>query len=59
MLKDILTFGEAAKLWGLDSSSLRKSIERKRFLEGEIRKSGNVWLVTREAMERLYGKRED
>lgn len=59
MLKDILTFGEAAKLWGLDSSSLRKSVERGRFLEGEIRKSGNVWLVTREAMERLYGKRED
>ena len=59
MLDNILTFGEAAKLWGLDSSSLRKSVERGRFLENEIRKSANTWLVTREAMERLYGKRED
>ena len=26
------------------------------FLEGEFRKSGKMWLVTRQGMERLYGK---
>ena len=28
----------------------------KTVLEGEFRKSGKMWLVTRQGMERLYGK---
>lgn len=52
----VLTFGEAAEIWNIDTSALRKSVERGRFLDGEVRKSGNTWLITKEAMVRLYGE---
>lgn len=55
----VLTFGEAAEIWNIDTSALRKSVERGRFLEGEVRKSGNTWLITKEAMVRLYGEVND
>lgn len=53
----IYTFSEAAELWKLGESTLRKARFDGRFQDGEIRQSGSTWLVTRQAMERLYGKR--
>ncbi|HHV63407.1 MAG TPA: DNA-binding protein [Firmicutes bacterium] len=51
-----MTFQEAAKLWGLaDASILRNAVRRGRFRPDEVRKSAGTWLVTRAAMERLYG----
>lgn len=32
---------------------------KKGFLEGEFKKSGKMWLVTRQGMERLYGKEKN
>lgn len=59
-LKDVLTFTEAAELWNLsDGSVLRNAVRQGRFKEEEYRQSGRTWLVTREAMERLYGKLDD
>ena len=58
-LNDILTFAEAAEIWGIDSSTLRHLATKDKLKEGtDYRKSGKVWLITKEAMERLYGKRE-
>src|SRR5690554_4664484 len=57
-LRKIMTFREAAEKYDIDSSTLRHAKLDNRFREGEIRKSGGTWLVTREAMERLYGKGE-
>ena len=54
-LEQVLTFAEATKLWGLGHSTLREAAKHSRFLPGEIRKSGGTWLVTEEAMRRLYG----
>ena|SRR5690554_4731584 len=54
---EVITFSEAQDLWGLGSSTLRKAVSDKRFFPEEIRKSGNTWLVTKTAMERLYGRR--
>lgn len=56
MFDSILTFSEAQNKWGLGVSTLRKSQQDGRFKEGEIRKSGGTWLVTYEAMKRLYGE---
>lgn len=56
MIEKILTFSEATQKWGLGKSTLRESARNDRFNEGEIRKSGNTWLVTEEAMKRLYGE---
>jgi hypothetical protein len=57
LLNFIYTFSEAAELWGLGESTLRKARFDGRFQEGEIRQSGSTWLVTSQAMERLYGSR--
>lgn len=55
-LDSVLTFAEATEKWGLGNSTLRESVRNDRFQEGEVRKSGNTWLVTYEAMKRLYGE---
>jgi hypothetical protein len=57
-LKQVMTFPEACKRWKLGESTLRKAARCGRFAEDEIRKSEKTWLVTRAAMERLYGKEE-
>lgn len=56
-LNAVLTFSEAAEKWGFrDGNTLRKALERKRFKEHEVRKSGSVWLTTYEAMLRVFGE---
>jgi hypothetical protein len=54
-LKQVMTFAEATKRWGLGHSTLREAAKHNRFLPDEIRKSGGTWLVTEEAMRRMYG----
>lgn len=56
-LDEVLTFTEAAEKWGLaDGKTIRKAVERKRFQAHEIKKSGNVWLTTYDAMYRVFGE---
>ena len=56
-LDEVLTFTEAAMKWGLaDGKTIRKAVERGRFEAYEIKKSGNVWLTTYEAMQRVFGE---
>lgn len=55
-LEKVMTFAEATKRWGLGHSTLREAAKHSRFLPGETRKSGGTWLVTEEAMRRLYGE---
>lgn len=53
---DIFTAAQAARLWGLDESTVKKACEQKRLIYGEeCKKSGRPWIVTRAGMERLYG----
>lgn len=55
-LDKVFTLKEAAKKWFLaDGITIRRAIERKKFKSGEIKQSGPVWLVTSEAMERVFG----
>lgn len=58
-VNNILTFSEACELWGLNESTLRKAVSQGRDglkLGIDYRKSGKSWLITRSAMERIYGK---
>lgn len=60
-LDKIYTIQEACKLWGKDDGNLRRLLLNKdsRLIENvDYKKSSNVWLITREAMEKLYGKLE-
>lgn len=55
----IYSFAEATKLWGLKDSTLRKAVATGKLIEDEdCKKFGSVWIVTKEAMEREYGKQK-
>ena len=62
MLKDVMTLEEAAELWNKSTDSLRQScISRNgnppRFIIGEeAQQSKRIWLVTKQGMERIYGR---
>lgn len=57
-IKDIFTASEAARLWQLDESTVKKACQQGRFTEDEARKSGGTWIVTRDGMERVYSRKE-
>lgn len=52
----LLSFGDAAGLWGLHESTLRKAVSARRLAEGvDVQKFGKQWVVTKSAMLREYG----
>jgi hypothetical protein len=56
ILAQVYTFAEAAELWHIDSSTLRHRVTSEKLIDGiDFKKSGKVWLITKSAMERLYG----
>lgn len=56
-LNQVMTFTEAAAKWGFaNGNTIRKAVERNKFLPVEIRKSGDVWLTTYSAMMRVFGQ---
>lgn len=58
-LDDVMTTQEAAERWNVTADSLKQNCRgrvKNGFKEGEFKKSGKMWLVTRQGMERLYGK---
>ena len=59
ILEDVMTTQEAGELWGIPADRI-KQVCWGRFKGGftnrECRKSGKMWLVTRQGMERIYGK---
>lgn len=53
--RELLSFGEAAELWKLDQSTLRKAVQDGRLIPGhDCRKFGKQWVVTVEAMARVF-----
>lgn len=57
IIDQVMTFGEATKIWNLGNSTLRKAVLDKRLKEGkDVRKSGRAWLITRQKMIELYGE---
>ena len=61
-LDDVMTTQEAGERWNVTADALKQNCRgrvKNGFLEGEFRKSGKMWLVTRQGMERLYGEEMD
>lgn len=57
-INDVMTTQEAGTLWAMPADSIKQvCLGRYRggFLPHEARKSGKMWLVTREGMLRVYG----
>ena len=55
-LFSVYTTREAEQIWGLAENTVNKWCNRGKFFENEARKSGKVWLVTRNGMNRLTRK---
>lgn len=56
---DIMTMTEASERYHRTAHTVKQACMSGRLVEGEeCRKSGGIWLVTREGMERLYGKEQ-
>lgn len=59
--EDVLSTTEAAELWGISPTTVKlyclgAKDRPPKFKKNECRKSGNVWLVTRAAMTRVFGE---
>ena len=57
MINDIMTMKEAAEHFGIVEGTIRAAIKSGKLIEGiDFRKSGRITLVTREAIERIWGR---
>ncbi len=53
---NLMSFGDATALWGLNESTLRKAISYGKLINGiDVCKFGKQWVVSAEAMKRVYG----
>ena len=54
---NLLSFGDATTIWGLNESTLRKAISYGKLIEGvDVMKYGKQWVITMNAMVREYGE---
>lgn len=59
-INDVMTFKEASENWNKKDNTLRMMVRTNKLSEGvDYRKSGNTWIITREAMEKLYGEEKN
>ncbi len=53
----LLSFADAAELWGLNESTLRKAVACGKLVSGcDVCKFGKQWVVSAQAMKREYGE---
>ena len=53
---NLMSFGDATQLWGLNESTLRKAISYGKLINGQdVCKFGKQWVISAEAMRREYG----
>ena len=56
----LMSFKEATDAWGLNESTLRKAVAYGKLIDGvDVKKFGKQWIITEEAMERLYGPNQN
>ena len=56
-IDNVLTAQECSELWDITEGAIRKAISSKRLIIGiDYRKAGRITLISRKAMERLYGE---
>jgi hypothetical protein len=59
-IDEVMTVNEAAEMWGKTEGAIRAAIKAEKFIPGiDYRKAGRITLITREAMEKVYGKLEN
>lgn len=56
--EDVMTTQEASERYHRTAHTIKQACDSGRLTANECRKSGGVWLIAREGMERLYGKEQ-
>lgn len=56
LLSQVLTAREADEEWGMAIGTVRRDCNRGRFYAEEVKKSAGTWLITRQALARVYGE---
>lgn len=55
-INEVMTVTEASEIWGKSEGTIRASIKAGKFILGvDYRKAGRITLITKEAMQRIYG----
>ena len=52
----LYTFQDVAKIYNIDSSTIRKQVQNQKFYDNEIKKFGKTWIITEQAMVSHFGK---
>ena len=53
---NLISLKDASIIWKIDDSVLRRAISSNKLVENvDVKKFGKQWVVTRQAMERVYG----
>ena len=52
----LYTFQDVANIYGIDSSTIRKQVQRCKFCDNEIKIFGKTWIITEQAMVSHFGK---
>ena len=52
----LYTFQDVAKIYNIDSSTIRKQVQNQKFYDNEIKKFGKTWIITEQAMISHFGK---
>ena len=52
----LYTFQDVANIYGIDSSTIRKQVQKCKFCDNEIKKFGKTWIITEQAMVSHFGK---
>ena len=56
MFDNLISLKDASVMWKIDDSVLRRAISSNKLVENvDVKKFGKQWVVTRQAMERVYG----
>ena len=59
-INEVMTVSEAATIFGKTEGAIRAAIKAKKFIPFvDYRKAGGITLITKEAMERVYGELEE
>ena len=54
---DLLSFADAARLWNLHDSTLRKAVANGELIDGiDVKKFGKQWIITKQAMIEHFGE---
>lgn len=58
-LSDVLSIPEASEQYGISVDIIKRNAREGKFLPTEARKMGKNWIVTKQGMERVFGKVEE